>query len=194
MTVAVIASLYGDYDCFVDDWHRSIASLNRRPDEVILRRGAVPSELYPQPRLLNEAIAQATSDWIWNLNVDDTALPDGLDGIDDVDADVWLMGYRRRDGQEHVPAVISNSDYIALNDNSYPAMSCFRRSALNKVGGFPVIGYEDWGLFRRLARAGCVFAASGRVNSIYSRHDGQRSAVELPTKIGFYMAEMMEDA
>lgn len=180
-TVAVVSCIYGDaYDHFAADWYDSLLSLNRQPDEILLHRGErQPDELYPQARLQNEAVANVTADWVWQLNVDDLALPDALDGIDQVEADVWLMGYRRADGAEYVPDALPNDAYLALTGNPYPGMSAFRRSAFEWVGGYPIIAHEDWGLWRRLARAGCRFESSGRVHSTYQQHPVQRSAVEL---------------
>jgi hypothetical protein len=180
LTVAVVSAIYGDdYDCFVYDWQKSIKRLNRAPDEVVLHRGFAHGELHPWGRIMNEAIAETTTDWIFPLGVDDMVLPDGLDGIDEVESDVWLMGYEHLGGARKVrtfiPTALPNDDYLASARNVYPGLSCFRRSAWERVGGYPIISHEDWGFWRRLARAGATFSASGRVQTIYRDHPGQRS-------------------
>jgi hypothetical protein len=183
MTVAVVSCIYGhDYDQFIPDWYGALDDLDRQPNEIILHRGErQDGELYPQPRLMNEAIALASSEWVWQLNVDDLALPDGLTGIDTVAADVWLMGYRFEDGEQYVPEALPNRQFLNMSGNPYPSMSAYRREAFEEVGGYPVIAHEDWGLWRRLARAGYTFESSGRPHSIYQRHPLQRSATELLT-------------
>lgn len=194
--VAIIAPLYGDeYDHFVPAWFDAIAALDRQPDEVILHRGEpLPGETGTCARLKNEAAALSAADWIWTLDVDDLALPDALTGIDDVDADVWAMGYTGVDG-EFIPDVIPNDEYLRLPTQLYPAMSAFRHISFDSVGGFPQIAYEDWGLWRRMARAGCTFESSGRVHSIYRSHPLSRTATEYTHEARPAMLiEMMEDA
>lgn len=193
-TVAVVSSIYGhDYDHFIDDWYRALGQLDRPADEIILHRGQ-PDGPYPQARLQNEAVASAASDWIWQLNVDDEALPDALTGIDTVAADVWLMGYYWGDGRYYIPPVLPNDVYLGLTTNPYPSMSAFRREAFGQVGGYPLIAHEDWGLWRRLARSGCTFESSGRGHSIYRRHPMQRSATELLTgDTEMLLREVMDD-
>jgi hypothetical protein len=174
-TVAVVSAIYGDdYDCFVHDWMQSIQRLVRPADEIVLHRGFARGEAYPWGRIMNEAVAGTSAEWIFPLGVDDMVLPSGLDGIDEVEGDVWLMGFERGD-VEFIPAALPNDEYLDSARNVYPGLSCFRRSAWEKVGGYPIIADEDWGFWRKLARAGATFSASGRVQTIYRDHDGQRT-------------------
>jgi hypothetical protein len=196
-TIAIVSSLYGgEYDVFVPDWYEALENMVRQPDEIILHRGErQPGELYPEARLQNEAAERVTADWIWQLNVDDLALPDALVGIDLVASDVWLMGFRRDDGEQYIPTVLPNHEYLSLESNPYPSMSAFRLQAFDDVDGYPMIAHEDWGMWRRMARAGCTFHSSGRVHSTYQTHPLQRTATELLTGDSEKMLrEVMDDA
>jgi hypothetical protein len=181
VSVAVIACLYGtEYDRFVDEWFASLGQLERQPDEIILHRGErLEGETGTQARLQNEAAALASSEWIWKLDVDDLALPTALNGIDYVVSDVWVMGYRLENGDKCIPEVLPNSEYLDSDEQLYPGMSAFQRDVFEGVGGYPEIAYEDWGLWRRMARAGCTFESSHRAHSTYRKHRGQRTVTEL---------------
>ncbi len=196
MTVAVVSCVYGtDYDQFIPEWENALKNLTRPADEIILHHGErLPDEEYPQARLLNEAVLQATSEWIWKLDVDDLALPDALDLIDYVASDVWLMGYVHSVDGEYVPPALPNDQYLASSKNTYPSMSAFRREAFLEVGGYPLIGHEDWGLWRRMARANCAFESSGRVHCMYRRHPQSRTETEFSQDARVVlMREVMDD-
>ncbi len=81
----------------------------------------------------------------------------------------------RSDKTDIIPEALSNSDYLSGYGNPYPSMSAFRKPAWEAVGGYPIVGHEDWALWRRMALAGLDFAASGRVHSIYRDHPLRRS-------------------
>jgi hypothetical protein len=180
MSVTVVAVIYGfDYWQFEMDWRRSLHAMVPPADDVILHHGLLKEgELYPQARLLNEAIAKVATDWVWPLNVDDLALPDALAGLEEQDAQVWLMGMRSGK-QDIVPEAMSNADYLANFGNPYPSMSAFRKQAWELVGGYPTVGHEDWALWRRMALAGLNFSASGRDHSIYRDHPLQRTKTDV---------------
>jgi hypothetical protein len=194
LSVTVVGVIYGtDYWRFEMDWRRSLDRMLPPADDVILHHGLVkPGELYPQARLLNEAIAQVTTDWIWPLNVDDLALPDALVGLEEEDAHVWLMGMRSGK-QDIIPEALGNEEYLASFGNPYPSMSAFRKKAWELVGGYPIVGHEDWALWRRMALAGLDFAASGRVHSVYRDHPLQRTKTDVrPELWDRHKEEMLE--
>ncbi len=179
--VTVVSVIYGEgYEQWAGDWMDALQAMVRKPDDVLLHRGVRGEhERYPQARLLNEAMMRVRTEWTWVLNVDDLALPGGLEGIDAVATDVWLAGYRRSSGREFIPRALPNREFLDSMMNPYPSMSPFRTIRWNQAGGFPVIGNEDWGLWRRMARFGCSFSASGKVHCVYREHSNQRTLVDV---------------
>lgn len=188
MTVTVVSCVYGPtFARFLPRWSEHVALLSPKPDAVIVAAdwphdvpGArvIASECpwrHPQAWYLNQAIAAADTEWVWIVDVDDCARPDGLAGLDQVDADVWQTGYLRSDGETYVPG----PEALAAAGNMLVAGSAIRTKAFWDVGGFPDVAFQDWALWRKLQAAGARFAFSGRVNFDYMRHSHTRGATEL---------------
>lgn len=207
MSISVISCLYGEsgYQRFIRAWAEHIAALNRRPDHVIVagdhacemppfvRHIIRPCPwLHPQAFYLQEAIENASTDWVWIVDIDDLAMPDALDGIDECAADVWMVGYRRSDGTEYVPAPVSAQEVLAASTSVIPAGSAIRVEAFKRAGGFRDVAFQDWALWRSLAERGATFASSGRVGYRYRQHSRARTAVELSDdRRAGHLAEMM---
>lgn len=210
--VTVISCLYGDrgYDRHISEWQHSLRQLTTRPAEIlvmadrhydipcaqvlVLAAGA-PRWQHPQAQLLDHAARLALTEWVWVLDIDDCALPDALDGIDDVTEDVWQMGYHRSDGVTHLPPELTGSEYLALDGNPFTGASAFRTSSFKRAGGFPDAAFQDWGLWRRLAASGATFRSSGRPHYEYRLSGHTRSAVELlPERRERHMEEMLSAA
>lgn len=207
MSVTVIASLYGDkYDSFVPAWFSALTDLNQSPHEIIVatdRERDLPGVRvvvsdchwrYPQAWHQNQAAALVSTEWLWIVDVDNSPFPDALDGLEDVDADVWLMGYlRSSDGLNYTPPQLTAGEYLALDGNPFPAGSAIRTEAFHAAGGYRDIAFEDWGLWRALALNDATFEASDRANYHYFRHPGARSETEMrPDNRAEHMAEMLE--
>ena len=182
-SVAVVTCIYGDngYDRWLPVWVESILALRRKPDEVILvadREYDVPGVKvvvepctweYSCAFYLNAAALAANSEWVWTLGIDDLAMPDGLDGIDEIDADVWQLGYLRSDGRCYAPPQLQPSEYLSmLATNPYVGASVVKRESFCACGGYPDIEFEDWGLWRRMARGGMRFLSSKRQHFHYT--------------------------
>ena len=192
MTVTVVSCLYGEgYDRFVPAWLASVRALNRQPDEIIIgsdidRRldgvrfvSAPCSWRYPQAFHLQQAFEAASPGWVWHLDIDDVALPDALDGLEDVAADVWQMGYLRADGLRYTPPHLTAAEYLAQQGNPFVGTSAVRTEAFARCGGYPDIAFEDWGLWRSMARTGATFESSGRIHFRYAQGSYTRSSAEL---------------
>lgn len=191
--VTVVTCVYGDrgYERFISQWEHAIKALDPRPDAVLAvcdRNYPIGCAhvfcadctwQYPQAFYLQQAVSLAMTEWVWIVDIDDLALPDALAGIDDVDADVWQMGFHRSDGVTHIPPRLTGADYLMSLRNVFAAGSAFRLEAFNRAGGFPDIAFQDWGLWRRLARSGATFESSARAHYRYMLHDDARTAVEL---------------
>ncbi len=190
--VTVISCVYGDsHDRFIADWLGGIARLDPKPKAVIVAtdhlrkmRGAsvkvgACSWKHPQAFYLQHALRHVETEWVWIHDIDDYAFADALKGIEDVDADVWQMGFERSDGEFYLPPHMSPDEVLAAQRNPFVAGSAVRTDSLNHVGGFPDIALQDWGLWRALAREGATFDASDRVHFYYRRHPEARGVREL---------------
>lgn len=192
MTVGIVSCVYGDYEQFFPRWSASIDGLTRQPDEAHVVYGP-RGWRHPQAELLDRAIRRIGTEWVWVLDIDDEALPDGLDGLDALDADVWQFGYTSADGTvQHVPPRLDNDEYLAMRRNPYASSSAFRVAAYVEAGGYPDVAFQDWALWRRFARAGARFAFSDRAHYVYHRHADTRSARELtPARRAANESEML---
>lgn len=200
MSVTVVSSLYGDrFRRFVPRWRAAIGALSPAADRVIV---GSDSEIeisgvkvvasfchwrYPQAWHLQQAVMAAETEWVWIVDIDDVALPDGLAGLELVAADVLAVGYER-EGETYVPP----ADLDVMGDrNRIPAGSMIRTDVFRECGGFRDVALQDWALWRSLARAGATFAASDRAHYRYMRHPHTRGTTELTLNVrDEHMAEM----
>lgn len=192
MSVTVVSCVYGDrYDRFITEWALAIGDLDPAPDCVIVASdktrvipGAiVVSELceweHPQAFYLQRAVMTAGTDWVWIVDIDDLALPNALAGLDEVDADVWQMGYLRDRAEPYIVPQLTGRQYLNMTGNPFTAGSAIRADIFEEAGGFYDVAFQDWALWRRLARVGAVFQSSGRAHYKYRRHPGTRTELEL---------------
>lgn len=195
MSVTVVSCVYGDtFARFVPRWAAHVAALDPAPDAIIVAgdreieiEGATRLACWcpwkhPQAFYLNAAIGLAKTEWVWIVDIDDCALPDALAGLDEVDADVWQIGYVRSDGRvTHIPR--QDDVDTVFERNGLTAGSCVRVEAFRRVGGFPDVAFQDWALWLRLVGGGASFAFSGRAGYRYMRHPASRSELELQPKL-----------
>lgn len=206
MSVTVVSCVYGQhYQRFIPRWAKAVAKLSPTPDAVIVASDAhldIPGARvietychwrYPQAWYLQSAINAAATDWVWILDIDDLAFPDALLGLDHIAADVWQLGHERSDGELYCPPRMTPGEYLASDRNVYVAGSMVRTDIFREVGGFDDIALQDWGLWRKLSRAGATVEPSTRIHFGYMRHPYTRGATELTLDVREdHMAEMME--
>lgn len=205
MTVTVVSCVYGPaFAAFVPRWLEYVKRLDPGPDEIIVSSdvafGLNSPQLVsdcpwrnPQAYYLQRAIMRASSDWVWIVDIDDCAMVDGLAGLDEVDAEVWQLGFRRSDGETYIPQPISPDEYLASPSNMLVGGSMVRTDAFRRVGGFPDVALQDWALWRLLMRDGATFAFSDRPHFDYMRHSCSRGETELGLeRRPEHVAEMME--
>ncbi len=195
MSVTVLTALYGStHTGFLERWLTSINDLDSTPDAVIVatpERFGPSSWQYPTAFYFDQGFRAATTDWVWVLGIDDLALQDALDGIDEVSADVWQMGFLDGlGGGSYLPPQLTAKEVLALDMNRFCACSAIRRETYLRSGGFPDVSLEDWALWRRLAVYGATFESSGRAHYRYMRHDQARSKTEAGGRED-HMEEMM---
>lgn len=206
MTVTVVSCVYGDhYRQFIPRWQAAVSALDPAPDAVIVGADA---ELditgarviasfchwrYPQAWHLQQAIMAAKTDWAWILDIDDVAFTDGLQGLEDVAADVWQLGNEHSDGEKYLPPRLSAAEYLASEGNPYVGGSMIRTDIFREVGGFQDVALQDWCLWRRLTRHGATVEPSARMHFGYMRHPRTRGATELTLDVrADHYAEMLE--
>ena len=190
-SVAVVTCVYGDhgYDRCIPGWLEAVLALSRQPDEIILvadrEYGAPGARVvvtpctwkYPCAFYWQAATIAAESDWVWTLGVDDLAMPDALDGVDEVDADVWQFGYLRTDGRCYAPPQLTAAEYLAMTDsNPFVGGSVVKMASFSACGGYPDIEFEDWGLWRKMASMGMTFLSSKRQHFHYIMGPNTQSA------------------
>jgi hypothetical protein len=184
--VTVISCLYGQsHDRFLYDWLEAIRNLDPAPVTTVLatdRPLFMPEVFvvthrnhdwtYPQAFYMNSALEHVETEWVWINDIDDLAFPDALDGVEDLDADVFQFGFRRSDGEIHIPSSPSPLNQLV-------AGSCVRAEALRSVGGFRDVALQDCDLWLRLRDAGVRFEFSDRPRFYYRRHPAARGVREL---------------
>ena len=181
MGVTIFAGLYGDvYDSYVSKWLKAVKAA--KPDRIIIGSDrdrtidgvdvvvGTCTGTHPSAFFQNLAAGKARTEWVWQMQIDDLIHKDALTGLDEVTADVWQVGYDRTDGARYIPPALSAGELLAAPDNPFVMASPVRRKAFAAVGGYPDIAYEDWGLWRLMARAGYTFAAAGKTAFAYNWH------------------------
>jgi hypothetical protein len=181
--VTVAAWLYGDqYDQYVPRWLEAINALNSKPKNVV-----VISDTYrkiegvevitypinskwniPNPHYANYVCQNYKTEWILVADIDDMVKPDVLDGLDNLDADVHLMGIDINGVENYIPPYLTNEQIASLPDCYFCFGSPFRRKWAVDYP-FHDTPYGDWIFWRQIARAGARFAWSGRVGYWYRK-------------------------
>lgn len=209
MSVTVVSCVYGDHASFVAGWLEAVNRLDPAPDRIIVASdralglpahvGSVIGETvfrHPQAQYLNMAVGAADTEWVWVVDIDDRPMADALKGLEAVTGDVWMTGFVRYDGEhydEYVPPKLTPQQVLAASTSVIPGGSAIRREAFRDAGGYPDVAFQDWALWRRLARHGASFVPSGRTHYCYNRHADTRSATELtPDRRQAHVAELME--
>ena len=125
-----------------------------------------PPGRWPVPFYNNAAVRLAAHEWVWRCDVDDLMHPRAFevfanarhyrdDAFRPFDApgtvlstiDILVGG-----NQIWRPDRVDPAYVVAAEFNALVSSSGFRKSAWAEVGGYPDIAYDDWGLWRLLAR------------------------------------------
>lgn len=190
--VTIISCLYGTtHDRFVDEWETAVKRLDPFPRGITVVACEGEREVlggfdagpclwaHPQAFYLQKALEQVETEWVWVLDIDDTAFPAALAGVELVQADAWMLGYLRSDDHRYLPPQLEPEEVLLSDRNPFAAGSCIRTTALRVCGGFRDLALQDWALWRALAQAGCSFQASDRLHYHYRRHADTRGEREL---------------
>lgn len=127
----------------------------------------------------NRGVQEASTDWVAFLDDDDVWYPNHLEtllqasgGADVVYSDCALVG-----PHSHPDLNRDFDPFLLQLRNFIPVTALVRRNVFLDVGGFdPADDLEDWGLWKRLASAGCRFVHVPVTTWEYRFHrDGQRT-------------------
>jgi hypothetical protein len=165
----------GWYEEYIGEWFE--ACLAAQPDQIVLvsdRIRLVPAgvtlrvvepsnQKYPIPYYSNKAVEALDTEWCWNMDIDDLIRPGALWEIGVVDADVYVSGMRTSEGVKHIPRGLDWQKVWGSKANYVPAGSAFKKWLWEKIGGYPDIGFHDWGLWRLMAKEQARFATSGQI-------------------------------
>lgn len=182
--LSVIVASFGPprnpYSQFVDRWWGAVLAMDPAPAEIVVAhtepeplgllpgRGAIPtiSVKIAEPDIsvaVNAAASVATQPWISGIGVDDRYCQDALADLAAADAaGADILVWRNREVGGHVWECFWDPD-ILQRSNTLAGSSPVRRELWERVGGFPRIGWTDWGFWLRCAAANAKPFQSSRV-------------------------------
>jgi hypothetical protein len=181
--VTIMAWIYGEYyDQFLPRWIEAIKNLNTKPKRVIVisdrpRKIDIaevviikpdPKWNTPNPYYANWVANNTDTEWLLLADIDDMVKPDILDGLENVDADVYLMGLDINGVETYLPPYLTNEQIYSLPNCYFAFGSPIKREWALKFP-FHDTPYGDWIFWREIARAGARFAWSGRVGYWYRK-------------------------
>jgi hypothetical protein len=181
--VTIMAWIYGeDYDQFLPRWSEAIKNLNKKPKRVLVisdrpREIEVaevvvikpdPNWNTPNPYYANWIAKNTDTDWLLLADIDDMLKPDVLDDLEEIDADVYLMGLDINGVETYLPPYLTNEQIYSLPNCYFAFGSPIKRNWVLKFP-FHDTPYGDWIFWREIARAGAKFAWSGRVGYYYRK-------------------------
>jgi len=181
--VTIMAWIYGEYyDQFLPRWVEAIKNLNTKPKRVIVisdrpRKIDIaevviikpdPKWNTPNPYYANWVANNTDTEWLLLADIDDMVKPDILDGLENVDADVYLMGLDINGVETYLPPYLTNEQIYSLPNCYFAFGSPIKREWALKFP-FHDTPYGDWIFWREIARAGARFAWSGRVGYWYRK-------------------------
>jgi len=181
--VTIMAWIYGEnYDQFLPQWLDGIQNLNTKPKRIIVCSDrprqienveviVKPIEFdwkVPNPHYANFICAYTDTEWMLLMDIDDVIDSQCLDGLNEIDADVWLMGININGQEKYLPPQMSNYS-ISTDPNCY---FCFgspfkRKLALDHP--FHDSPYTDWIFWRQIARAGAKFEWANKIGYKYRK-------------------------
>jgi len=184
--VTIMAWIYGEnYDQFLPEWLDGIKNLNTKPKRIIVCSDR-PREIknvevivkpvekdwkVPNPHYANFICNYTDTEWILLMDIDDVIDANCLDGLNDVNADVWLMGININGQEKYFPPQMSNES-ISSDSNCYFCFGSPFKRQLALDNPFHDSPYTDWIFWRQIARAGAKFECANKIGYRYRRDFG----------------------
>jgi len=195
---SVLEQTYTDWELIVvdDGSTDSTATIIRHLESHDSRIHYVFQKNGLQGKARNTGIEKSTGSFIAFLDSDDLWIPTKLEkqteaiakkNADVVFSDAYLITDEECNNETTLKSAIgqfSGRDFFdsLVLHNQIPVLTVLlNRAALAKVGlfeeGEPFQGCEDYDLWLRLAKAGCVFYGMSEALARYRRHDGATTAI-----------------
>jgi hypothetical protein len=181
--VTIMAWIYGEnYDKYLERWSEALKNLNTKPKRIMVISDR-PREIeiaevvviepkpewnVPNPHYANYVANNTDTKWLLLMDIDDMIKPDALDDLNEVEADVYLMGIDINGNEIYLPPQLSNEQIYSLPNCYFAFGSPIKREWALKFP-FHDTPYGDWIFWREIARAGAKFAWSGRVGYFYRK-------------------------
>jgi len=181
--VTIMAWIYGEnYDQFIPRWQEAIRNLKSKPKRVmvisdrpreieiaqVIVMKPDPNWNVPNPHYANWVANNTDTEWLLLADLDDMLKPDILDGLENLDADVHLMGLDINGTETYLPPYLTNEQIYTLPNCYFAFGSPIKREWALRFP-FQDTPYGDWIFWRQIARAGAKFAWSGRVGYWYRK-------------------------
>lgn len=181
VVVAAWGPVGNPYSAFVCRWWAAIERMRPGPAEVVVVHTdpeplgilaaspagiavrSVPIQPGPPVDFWNAGVEAASQPWVSTIGVDDCYRPDAIEQLAKADAaGAEIMLWNHCEIGSHVWNTFWNP--AALRQwNTVQGASPFRRELWQRVGGFPAVGWCDWGFWLRCAKARPTVAHTQRV-------------------------------
>jgi hypothetical protein len=181
VVVAAWGPVGNPYSAFVSRWWAAIERMRPNPAEVVVVHTepeplgllaaapagiavrSVPIQPGPPVDFWNAGVEAASQPWVSTIGVDDCYRSDALALLAKADAagaEIMVWHHQERGG--HVWHTFWNPE-VLKRANTVQGASPFRRELWQRVGGYPPVGWCDWGLWLRCAKAGATVAHTQRI-------------------------------
>ncbi len=194
MTIGIITTCYSYYH-FLPQWTNSVASLNRKPDKIVIATEnpshpnilevpkkvgcdflAVKINEWNFANALNTAISHCDTDWIVWIGCDDWFYPHALDGWENSKFDIVNFGLEFPDkSYTRIQKAPKKDEVLDLtNGNLIPCGSPFRKKIWEKNSfNSSLSPYEDWAFGVGAAINNARFGSTERIDFVYRIHKNQ---------------------
>jgi hypothetical protein len=172
------------YGVFLPRWWNAISKLERQPDQIVivchssnLARvpESVPVEYESRVKVVfsdsevaldypNLCVGSTDTDWVAFCGLDDQVLPNAYDEITNCEAEILVGNIRLSDGSDFKGSWDLNRLRV---ENPLPALSPFRKSLWERVGGWPHVYWADWGFWMKCAMADATAVQSTKLQALF---------------------------
>ena len=173
------------YGVFFPRWWQAISELERQPDQIVIAYHesnlakvpeSVPKEYKSKVKLVvsasengldysNLCVESADTDWVAFCGLDDQVLPNAYDELELCsDAEILVANLKLSDGSNSMGSWDTER---MKHQNPMAALSPYRRSLWERVGGIPEIYWGDWAFWMKCAIAGATTYQSKNFQALF---------------------------
>ncbi len=181
-SIGIVGICHG-YESKIEGWIKSINSLNRKPDEVVLVLNTDIdrenfdlngikvidwSETYNFSLMLNAGFENCNCEYIAWIGIDDRYRPNALDKCKKIKADVVAFGLQVDNGDVWIPQNLSKEEVLKLEQNVIPCGSLVRKVFWENNKFDPLaVPIDDWAFWVGVALQNATFESTGEINFDY---------------------------